>query len=267
MKEDFAPVESGEKTWLNFNQTGKILSLFTDVKNKEKKVSATEKIIKKMPFSDGILLGGVTGLGYFAAYLSDVSYKEYYGLPSLYADVSLNSVILAVSSIVFVILVLAMFLQRPYAMRYGKFVLPVILPFSIGLLLGLKLDYKLKQSIWEIFFFFIVYVLLTALLLFCALRQNWLLAGLTMVMIVISVSRASGYIIASNQTEYLVTQGPSPYVVVDTYKDGFVLMPVDLHRHVILPEFRFIDKAEQMKDSLQFRQIKTGPLMVGGKRD
>ncbi|MBH8599461.1 MULTISPECIES: hypothetical protein [unclassified Thermoactinomyces] len=251
----------------NFNGTGKILSLLTAVTDQGKKISATEKMIKKMPFSDGILLGGVTGLGYFAAYLSDVSYKEYYGLPSLYADVSLNTVILAVASIVFVILVLAMFLQRPYAMRYGKFVLPVILPFSIGLLLGLKLDYQFKQSLWEIFFFFLVYVLLTALLLFFAMRQNWLLTGLALVMIVISVSRASGYIIASNQTEYLVTQGSSPYVVVDTYKDGFVMMPVDLKRHVILPEVLFVDQAEQIKDSLRLREIKTGPLTVEGKRD
>lgn len=59
----------------NFNGTGKILSLLTAVTDQGKKISATEKMIKKMPFSDGILLGGVTGLGYFAAYLSDVSYK------------------------------------------------------------------------------------------------------------------------------------------------------------------------------------------------
>lgn len=87
--------------------------------------------LRSIPFmkvSEGIAIGAVTGLGYFSAYLSDVSYKAYFGLPALYASVGLNAIILSIFAFVIMSLVLLAYLQYPIVARYGKWVLPVFLP-------------------------------------------------------------------------------------------------------------------------------------------
>ena len=68
--------------------------------------------LRSIPFmkvSEGIAIGAVTGLGYFSAYLSDVSYKAYFGLPALYASVGLNAIILSIFAFVIMSLVLLAF--------------------------------------------------------------------------------------------------------------------------------------------------------------
>ncbi|PRZ12146.1 hypothetical protein CLV36_11626 [Laceyella sediminis] len=50
-------------------------------------------VVRRFELSEGLGLGAVTGLGYFAAYLSESAYKAYFGLPSLYADISLNAIV------------------------------------------------------------------------------------------------------------------------------------------------------------------------------
>lgn len=68
----------------------------------------------RVSLPEGLLLGVITGLGYFSAYLSEVGYKAYFHLPSMYADISVNTLILSVSIIVLICLLGILSLQVPW---------------------------------------------------------------------------------------------------------------------------------------------------------
>jgi hypothetical protein len=233
--------------------------------NDLQKESERESLLSRLEWSEGLLLGGVTGLGYFCAYLSESGFKAYFGLPPLFADVSLNAVILAASSIVLVLFILFMSSEVSFFRKYGKIVLPVILPFSVGLLIGLRFGFKIHLSWGFLLFIFVLYVLLTALLLHLVSRKKLFFAVLLFIGLVISVSRASGYINAANQTEYLMTTGPNPMVVVDTYKDALIMMPVDLKTRTLRPEYRFVDQKSDPGQSLKLKKVNIGPLKVANE--
>jgi hypothetical protein len=228
----------------------------------ERSESKILHVLDRWGFSEGLVIGGVTGVGYFAAYLSDVGYKEYFGIPSMYADVSLNSVILSVSTIVFILFLLMLVVTQPVFRRYGTWILPVLLPLGVAAVIGQKIRYQFNLSWPFLVFSFAVTVLLTALLIRLVVRHHWFLAGLLLFFMVMVVSRASGYLIASNQSEYLVTTEPAPYVVVDTYRDALVLMPIDLRHRTVRREYRLVGQQVDMKDALPLKRMEIGPLRV-----
>lgn len=220
-------------------------------------------MVPRVKLSDGLIIGGVTGVGYFAAYLSETGYKSYFGLPSLYADVSLNAIILSISSIVIVLWMLYLAINHPTFSRYGKFTIPVILPLAIGVFLGIKIDFEINIPIWLLIITFLLFVFITAGMIAFAVRRSWFYAGLLFIILVIGISRTSGYIVAANQTEYLVTlDDDKPYVVVDTYKDALILMPIDLKTKKLSSTYRFVDQKSELDDSIQLKKMKLGSLQV-----
>ncbi len=226
------------------------------------------KPVRSIKLSDGLAIGAVTGLGYFAAYLSDISYKSYFGLPALYASVGLNAIILSIFSFVVVMLVLFAYTQYPLVAQYGKWILPVFLPGSVAFMLGIRLDFEFRQS-WEIMlFFFLLYVVFTYSLIWFVSRKQWFIAGLIFMIVVISISRACGYLIALNQQEYLVAleSKPKPYAVVDVYGDAMIMMPVDLKKKTLIPEYRFVDQKSEMENTLSLKKMSIGPLHVQGTK-
>ncbi|MFC7440716.1 hypothetical protein [Laceyella putida] len=230
----------------------------------EKRENANDvSVAKGVHLSEGLALGTVTGLGYFAAYLSDSAYKAYFGLPSLYADISLNVIVLSMSCIVAVGLLFWVFTQYAELRRVGKYLLPILLPLAVGLMLGLKLDFQVKQSLLMFCFYLLLYIFFTTVLFILAVHKRWVWAGLVFVVIVVSISRASGYLIASNQVEYLVAQeGNTTYVVVDVYKDAFIMMPVDLEKRTVKPEYRFVDQKKELKEATRLKKQRIGPLTL-----
>jgi hypothetical protein len=228
----------------------------------ERRESKIRQAVDGWGLSEGLVIGGVTGAGYFAAYLSDVGYKDYFGIPSMYADVSLNTVILSVSTIVFILFLLLLVVTQPVFRRYGTWILPILLPLGVVAVIGQKIGYQINLSWSFLVFSFAMTVLLTALLIRLVVRRHWFLAGLLLFFMVMAVSRASGYLIASNQTEYLVTTEPVPYVVVDTYKDALVLMPIDLQRRTVRREYRLVNQQADMKEALPLKRMEIGPLRV-----
>lgn len=234
-----------------------------DLEASDKKVFF--KPVRSIKLSDGLAIGAVTGLGYFAAYLSDISYKSYFGLPALFAGVGLNAIILSIFSFVVVMLVLFAYTQYPLVARYGKWILPVFLPGSVAFMLGLRLDFQFRQS-WEvILFFFLLYVVFTYFLVWFVSRKQWFIAGLIFMIVVISISRACGYLIALNQKDYLVAVEPKPYAVVDVYGDALIMMPVDLKKKTLIPEYRFVDQKAEIGNTLSLKKMSIGPLHVQEK--
>lgn len=234
----------------------------------QEEFAATRSLLMKHWFtrfklSEGFVLAGITGLGYFAAYLSEISYKGYYGLPSLYADVSLNSVILSITSIVIVMGIFILASAHSTIAKFSKWIIPVLLPLGIAVFMGVKTNFEVHISLRLLVLTFILHVVLTALLMVLISHRQSVLALFIAILLTILISRSSGYILAANQTEYLVTMEPSPLVVVDTYKDSLILMPVDLKNKTIIPEYRFVEqKSENMEEMMKLNKIKIGPLKL-----
>jgi hypothetical protein len=220
-------------------------------------------VVRRFELSEGLGLGAVTGLGYFAAYLSESAYKAYFGLPSLYADISLNAIVLAMSCIVVVGLLFWVFTQHDHLRRTGQYLLPVLLPLSVGFMLGLKLDFRVEQSLLLIVFYLLLFILFMAALFILAVYKQWVSAGALFIVIMMSVSSASGYLVASNQVEYLVARkGNATYAVVDVYKESLVLMPVDLKKRTVKPEYLFVDHKTELQAAMQLQKKRIGPLTL-----
>ncbi|WP_124726536.1 hypothetical protein [Staphylospora marina] len=218
-----------------------------------------KRLVPALGWAEGVLFGGITGLGYFGAYQSELAYKEYYGLPSLYADVTINAVILAASSIVLVLFLILMFEQVPMLKRVSHWTLPVLLPFSAGMIIALRNDFKIHLSWTFLLGIFVVYALLTACLLVLFSRKQWFFGILLFIVLVISVSRASGYVNAANQREFLMIEGDEPMVVVDTYKEALIAMPVDRKTGTLKPEYRFIEQKTEFNESMTLKKATIGP--------
>lgn len=221
-----------------------------------------KQMFSRFHLSEGILLGGITGLGYFSAYLSDIGYKSYYGLPSLYADVNLNTMILSFFSLVLVFWTIAIATLYPSMQKYGPFVLPWLIPLVVAGLVGLRLDFHFVNPWPELLFTLLIAIIATGAMFYFAYSRKWVLTSIFFIGLVIYTARLGGVVVASNQTEYLVTQTDKPYVVIDTYKDSLIMMPVDLKKRVILPEFRFVDQKAEMDQAVQLKKMKIGPLKV-----
>lgn len=98
-------------------------------------------------------------------------------------------------------------------------------------------------------------------------KRKWFIAGLIFMVLVISISRACGYLIALNQKEYLVfMEEPRPYAVVDVNGEAMIMMPVDLKKKTLLPEYRFVDQKAEMENSIPLKKMNIGPLHVQGTR-
>lgn len=225
-------------------------------------IPSIKEMFTRLPLSEGMAIGGVTGLGYFSAYLSDASYKAYFGLPTLYADVNLNVMILSIFSLVMVIWIIAMTVFYPALRKFGPFIFPLLIPLIAAALLALKLEFRIANSLGSILSTFFVFILATGSLMVFVYFRKWLLASLFFIILVIFTSRFSGEFIASNQTEFLVAQGPTPYVIVDIYKDSFIMMPVDLKNRTLLPEYRFVDQKSEMGQALKLQKMEIGPLKL-----
>lgn len=227
-----------------------------------RRMLSIQQMFSRFHLSEGILLGVITGLGYFSAYISDVSYKSYYGLPSLYADVNLNAMILSFFSLVLVIWITALTTLYPVMQKYGPFVLPLLIPLVVAGLVGLRLNFHFVYPWPSLIFSLFVAIIATGALFYFVFSRKWVLASIFFIGLVIYTARLGGQVVASNQTEYLVTQTPKPYVVIDTYKDSLIVMPVDLEKKVILPEYRFVDQKSEMDQAVQLKKMKIGPLKV-----
>ncbi|WP_146130654.1 hypothetical protein [Laceyella sediminis] len=156
-----------------------------------------------------------------------------------------------------------MFTQHDHLRRTGQYLLPVLLPLSVGFMLGLKLDFRVEQSLLLIVFYLLLFILFMAALFILAVYKQWVSAGALFIVIMMSVSSASGYLVASNQVEYLVARkGNATYAVVDVYKESLVLMPVDLKKRTVKPEYLFVDHKTELQAAMQLQKKRIGPLTL-----
>ncbi|SMO59845.1 hypothetical protein [Melghirimyces algeriensis] len=223
-----------------------------------------ERIVTRAP--EGLLLAGITGLGYFSAYLSDVGYKSYFQIPSMYAEIHLTSVVLAVCVLIFTLSIAYLCISIPEFRQYGPLLFSVLIPLALAMIIGMKVRYSLsREHFGWLVFLFLIHSVLLYLFFYLVQKQkqqtNWIavtvLAGL-----LISVSYSSGTLIAKNQEYFLVSQGPSPLLIIDTYQDSMVVAPYNPKTKTITPKYRFVHLESDLNEKLSFSLKRTGPLNI-----
>jgi hypothetical protein len=217
----------------------------------------------RISLPEGLLLGVITGLGYFSAYLSEVGYKAYFHLPSMYADISVNTLILSVSIIVLICLLGILSLQVPWIHQYGRFVFPLLIPLSLWFVTSVKMgfffDWEHPYKWWGLCLFNVAAI---GVLFECLHRRRLLAGALVLVVLVVITARISGELVAENQQWYLVAKRPQPVVVVDTYKDALIVAPINLQKRTIQPRYQLIDSKGEPDRALSFQPMRVGPLRV-----
>ncbi|PTX55186.1 hypothetical protein C8P63_12166 [Melghirimyces profundicolus] len=226
--------------------------------------SPLEKLIYRAP--EGLLLAGITGLGYFSAYMSDVGYKTYFGIPSMFVEINLNSVVLSICVMIFTLFISYLCISLPGFRRYGPHLFSVLIPTVIALIIGMKLSYSLsRENFGLILFLFLLHAAFLFLFFHLAQKQRRMtnVAAVTILsVLMISVSYFSGSTIAKNQEYYLVSNSKDPLVVIDTYKDALLVAPLDPGSRTLKPDYRFIHLESDLNEKLHFSMKKVGPLIL-----
>ncbi|MFC4077030.1 hypothetical protein [Salinithrix halophila] len=229
-----------------------------------KELRPLEKILYRAP--EGFLLAGLTGLGYFAAYLSEIGYKSYFKIPSMFIEISINSVILAVCLLIFMLLIAYLSISMTGFQRYGKIIFALLIPAGVAVIIGMKLGFTFQgDRLWPYFLAFTAHALLLFLFFHFAqkrTRASTSTAVVLLLVLVVSVAVTSGHIIAKNQSYFLVSDGPNPLVVVDTYKDALIVAPFNPETGTIKPSYHFLHLESGMNEKLKFKMKAVGPLKV-----
>lgn len=67
---------------------------------------------------------------------------------------------------------------------------------------------------------------------------------------------------AEKKKEYLVTNGKQPLVLLHTYKDHFILAPIDFESKEIIPKFKFVKQGDDVLKVSTFELMSIGPLKI-----
>lgn len=213
---------------------------------------------------EGMLLAGITGLGYFSAYLSDLGYKSHFQLPSMFVEINLNSVVLSICVIIFTLFIAFLSVTVPRLQKVGPHLFSFFITVSVAIVIGMKVSFSLSRThLFTLIFYFLLCAGL--LLLFFQLTKKGnriahLAAVIVLLGLMIFVSYSSGSLIAQNQKFFLVSDGKSPVVVVDTYKDSLVVAPFDPKTKTVAQRYQFVHLESDLHAKLNFSMKKVGPL-------
>lgn len=228
------------------------------------KMTSLQKMAVLAP--EGMLLAGITGLGYFSAYLSDLGYKSHFHIPSMFVEINLNSVVLSVCVIIFTLFIAFLSITVPRLRRVGPYLFSFFITASVAVVIGMKLGFSLSRT--NLFTLIFYFLLCTGLLLlfFQLTKKENRITNLAAVMVLsglmIFVSYSSGSLIAQNQKFFLVSDGKSPLVVVDTYKDSLVVAPFDPKTKTVAQRYQFVHLESDLNAKLNFSMKKVGPLNI-----
>ncbi|OYD09012.1 hypothetical protein [Paludifilum halophilum] len=221
------------------------------------------KIIYRAP--EGILLAGITGLGYFSSYLSDLGYKLHFQIPSMFVEVHTNSVILSACIIILTLLIAYLSEVINGLNRYGRILFSLLIPASIAVIIGMKVGFRIEGDLWKWILLYLLHCVVFYLFFYSAEKRHpaMLITSVSiLIALIISIATWSGFIIAKSQNYFLVSETPSPMVVVDVYDDSLIVAPLDMEKNRIEPEYRFIHLESDINEKMKFKMRDVGPLTV-----
>jgi len=240
-----------------------------------------------------IVITVVPAICYLFVYFYQFSLFNYYNIPIELINIELKNVVwfLFIFAAGIVTLTLASFLlstSKKFELLYNDsrkstiiqlILMLLILVTTASYILDIKSISVFNQTIKlskEIFILSVVFLFLFTLLCYMTriqwrIKQNKTMTMhnkiihviLTCIALLTMALYMGHYIPYFSGYHYIIKENKSTYsVVLTTYKDNFIVAPVDLDKKVIIPKFSFI-KIETEKDGKgQLEKIETGRLTV-----
>jgi len=219
--------------------------------------------IKELLFNDAIFLGVITAIGYCLAYTYELSTKGYYLLPNYFVSIDLTKIIgssiLVFLGIAIVILFMAQVESILSKIKYREWILFILFICSV-----IFRGYFPSKLMWMVIILIVIFLFYSKFTWHSPiLKKAQIFVNLTTVLLIgVFISAGMGDYFARTKDSYLIINNPDPMVVIDTYKDYFIIAPVDLKNKTISPKFQLIEIKPDEKKPLILQSLKTGPLKV-----
>ncbi len=241
-------------------------------------------------FSDAFLIAVLTGVGYLSAFAYQFSYLHYFGIPVLFVDVDLRSVLVAASigficslSLVPHFDLLVSFRSKSRSINIIKVLFATFTIITIIAVPILALFFNLSNDLVFIIILAAIAVLVVGLavyaykypqkvegrqkeksksLLFLA---EELFGSFPVLFVVISAlfviyCGGMGAIVAQNTRDYLVSNTNPELVIVSTYSGNFVGLTFNRNTKTFDQSIKLISQDKVSNDAITFSTQKVGPL-------
>lgn len=253
-------------------------------------------------FDSALILSIITGTGYYLAFSYQKGYKKYYHIDNvLLDDITILNVLIAIGAIIVAALYIfnvfySLYIftpnsDHPFMKFFRGSVLPLIFIFIILILLSPE---KLNTEILIVGGFIVALPIISLFIVavfhdekgylnklkraavfdeptfFEKVRiiikggNNFHVIVLCMVFFIVLSSAATmlGEKDASEKEMYMVIAGENPLVIIESYKDGIILAPIDLEKKLIIPEFQVIETKSTITSPVKFKSM----IFEGGLR-
>ena len=184
----------------------------------------------------------------------------------MFVKINLNSVVLSICVIIFTLFIAFLSITVPRIGQVGPYLFSLFITASVAVVVGMKLSFSLSRTHLSTLIFYFLLCAGFLFLFFQLTKKESRISNLTAVIVlsslIIFVSYSSGSLIAQNQKFFLVSEGKSPVVVVDTYKDSLVVAPFDPKTKTVAPQYQFVHMESDLNAKLKFSMKKVGPLNI-----
>lgn len=228
-----------------------------------------KNLIQKIKDSDiGVWLSVAAVVGYGIYYIYGTSFNQYYGLPKNFLELKMENLAFVIVLVVFAIGFLFVIPE------YSRLIFETFPFLSVR-------KKKIKTFFENLSLIFFLIPL--GMYLFGLLKPIELIPFLILIVVVVKFDIPSpklaiglcilivgGWIImygsnsAAEKEDYLIMESTNDqnFVVINTYKDKFIIAPVNLEKKEITPKFQFIEIKSDIDDKVEFSLVHTGKLKV-----
>jgi hypothetical protein len=250
-------------------------------------------------FDTTLLIGIITAIGYYMAFSYEKGYKSYYHINEVFlGDITILNILISIAALVSVWTILYplvdsfgdMFLSSP--VKFGvrrKLLIPC---FLILICLYISPKDNVYLWLWGVFLFIALFYnfIFSPLLSEGKGYKRKLISHFKIdnykdfptfsekIHYFISHNKKAGFVFfisifilsslfsrllgegnAYREKDYLILENTSTYVVIDQFKENFIIAPVDLKTKTITPKFEIVDlKSDKVKLSIEAMFISDG---------
>jgi hypothetical protein len=221
------------------------------------------------------VIAPLTAISYGVAFLYKVGYFMYFNLPTFFIDLTLNALISALMGILPIFFSFLLFLPKVIediknmnskieefgGMNKKKLIFQTILVL-IGFMLYLLFLIAIIKYIGYGVLIWVAIAIFSVVFIFVVIRlyrRNRYFTIVTWTLIFLLISSFSiGLSDATTNREYVILEmDKTKYVIIETYKEYYIIAPVDIKKKKIAPNYKLVE----MKD-LEISIKKIGNLSI-----
>jgi|GEM_PF-4275223 len=225
-----------------------------------------------LKLTDAIILAIITALGYLLSYSYEAGFLSFYGLESKFVELPLVTIISSSFGSFSVFCMLLYFANYLFQFFENKSNIKNIIKTTKEVILFLSLIFLLLVClsklgiIWDslLFIFSIIELIFAILFLFIMQFNNSsnskknrdiIVLAILITSSIYSFSFSLGEKYAETKKDYYVIDSMPNHVVISTYEDKFIIVPIDAEKKVFTRQYMLISK-----ENLVFKKKEIGPI-------